>query len=182
MGILPTSLPIIFVITDHPGQFPGIEGSQDFLGQLMHPIFFLSLLLLRGFEQGLELAETHHVHQFMGYNIEEQREQTEVRARLQGLEDIVVLETDAVEIEKRGLQDPVPVAAVVFGHQGQGVGRDLLLFQALQGDDIITGPAPAVERQLKKVGSHLFGDDCRVPENFLMMLEEKRVAHSSLTF
>jgi hypothetical protein len=74
----------------------------------------------------------------------------------------VVLEADPVKIEGRGAQQPVLMAAVVLGHQGQGVGGNLLGPQGLQGQDIVAGPAPVAGRQLEKVGGDLLGDDRRL--------------------
>jgi hypothetical protein len=54
------------------------------------------------------------------------------------------------------------------------------LFQFFQGKDIVSGPAPAIGRELKEVGGHLLGDDRRLPEKLLMMFEKKRVAHLSV--
>ena len=84
----------------------------------------------------------------------------------------MVLQADPVKIKGRGAQQAVLMAAVVLGHQGQGVGGNLLGPQGLQGQDVVPGPAPVAGRQLEKVGGHLLGDDRRLFQKLLVVLAE----------
>ena len=165
------------VILDDRPQVQGIERGQNFPGKLVYLIFLPALVRVRGFERGLEPAEAHDVHQFMGQDIAQQWEKFQVVPGGQRLQDVMVLEAHPVEIEGRGFKLPPRLAAAVFGHHGQGVGRNFLDAQVGQGGDVIPGGQPMAAGELEKVRGHLLGYYQRLSQGFLVLCPEVLKVH-----
>ena len=92
-------------------------------------------------EPGLEPAEAHDVHEFVGQDLAQQGK-FEVAPAGQRLQDVMVLEGHPVEVEGLGFELPPRVATAVFGHDGQGMGGDFLIAQVGQGGNVIPGGEP----------------------------------------